>query len=695
MSPLADSGRAWLQRNVRWSNDRRAWQERAGFGIFLGGAAVSWLLADRLAPALQVFLWLALLLIVSVLLRRGWFSLAGPMFYHDLLRATRRSRFALYRLYSYFIVILVTLFGMTWYYHLSNQGMVPMRPGDNIHYAAAFFYTFTILQSLLVALIAPAYTAGALAEEKVRRTLEYLLATDLRNREIILSKLGTRLANLWLMILTGLPILSMVQWIGGVDPDLILIGFAATALTAAGLASLGVLTSVYARNPRSAIILAYLIAGGYVVVSYISSLFNGTWITTLTMQVGSIVITGADVLMVLQSGNPLVFLKETLLSVALGASFGDLVMNRFRHFAEFQISVVLVCCFWAIARVRIVFLKQADGNTARSREGWRHGFRPAVSRWPMIWKEFFVEGGFRLGIFGRILTILIVLSTFWPLTWILPGTTWALNAGLDPGTYQFSRACGSLIACLLLIVVALRASTSISSERDKQTLEALLTTPLGIGEILGAKWLASVCTVRWGWLWLAAIWGLGVFEGGMRAVSVVYMLLAWLVFASMLATLGLWFSAVCQTGLRASIYTLFSTAAVGVGFLILPFDALFPNAGFWLDWSGRVQEALSPPVVFGRLLPIPSDAMLAGPGLGIRNVYGLTKENWELPSAFAGLLFWAGVTAVLWTCLYLRFRRDCCRKFSRRAKPVLVASTLAVQVVSPLRSEDCASRLTG
>ena len=77
--------------------------------------------------------------------------------------------------------------------------------------------------------------AGSIAEEKDRKTLEFLLATDLRNREIILSKLGARLANLLLFILTGLPILSILQFLGGVDPNLVLAGFAATFLTMAGL----------------------------------------------------------------------------------------------------------------------------------------------------------------------------------------------------------------------------------------------------------------------------------------------------------------------------------------------------------------------------------------------------------------------------------------------------------------------------
>src|SRR5437660_1620479 len=80
-------------------------------------------------------------------------------------------------------------------------------------------------------LLTPAYVGGAIAEEKDRKTLEFMLATDLLNREIVLSKLGSRLANLALVVITGLPILSILQFLGGVDPNMILAGFAITAMT--------------------------------------------------------------------------------------------------------------------------------------------------------------------------------------------------------------------------------------------------------------------------------------------------------------------------------------------------------------------------------------------------------------------------------------------------------------------------------
>ena len=52
----------------------------------------------------------------------------------------------------------------------------------------------------------------AVADEKDRRTLDYLLTTDLGDSEIVFGKLIARLATLSLILLTGLPIFSLLQF---------------------------------------------------------------------------------------------------------------------------------------------------------------------------------------------------------------------------------------------------------------------------------------------------------------------------------------------------------------------------------------------------------------------------------------------------------------------------------------------------
>src|SRR5437762_13357963 len=57
---------------------------------------------------------------------------------------------------------------------------------------------------------------------------------------------------------------------GGVEPNLVLFGYAATALTMLGLASLSILNSTRSRRARDAIALTYFMAASYVVLSLTS-----------------------------------------------------------------------------------------------------------------------------------------------------------------------------------------------------------------------------------------------------------------------------------------------------------------------------------------------------------------------------------------------------------------------------------------
>ena len=96
-----------------------------------------------------------------------------------------------------------------------------MSAAELARFGETFFGYYLMTQYVVILLITPAYVAGAIAEEKQRKTLEYMLATDLRNREIVFGKLVARLANLLLFLLAGLPVISFAQLFGGIAPELL------------------------------------------------------------------------------------------------------------------------------------------------------------------------------------------------------------------------------------------------------------------------------------------------------------------------------------------------------------------------------------------------------------------------------------------------------------------------------------------
>src|SRR5262245_11358996 len=169
---------------------------------------------------------------------------------------TRRGRYFLLR--TMYVIALLLLMYMTFEGTIGIKTSAA-RPNDLAEFASRFFYRFMLMQFFAVLLLTPAYVGGAIAEEKVRQTLDYLLTTDLTNREIILGQLVSRLANLALFFIAGLPILSLMQLFGGVSPELLWCGFAATLLSLISLSSISLWFSMQMKKPRDAIVLSYLL----------------------------------------------------------------------------------------------------------------------------------------------------------------------------------------------------------------------------------------------------------------------------------------------------------------------------------------------------------------------------------------------------------------------------------------------------
>lgn len=75
----------------------------------------------------------------------------------------------------------------------------------------------TIIEMAMIAFIIPAITAGSIAGEREKQTLEILLTTRLTPWQIVTGKLISSISTLLLYIVSSLPILCIVFSIGGVS----------------------------------------------------------------------------------------------------------------------------------------------------------------------------------------------------------------------------------------------------------------------------------------------------------------------------------------------------------------------------------------------------------------------------------------------------------------------------------------------
>jgi ABC-type transport system involved in multi-copper enzyme maturation permease subunit len=619
-------------------------------------------------PALEVLLWVQWLAVLVGLRVRGFFLLFGPVLYYDLVRAARRPRQIILRcVYAFLLLFLICWIYLMW---------VMDRPGGEVSaqqmtvFASSFFYMFISVQFIAVVILTPAFTAGAIAEEKDRKTLEFILATDLRNREIVLSKLASRFANLTLLLLTGVPILSALQFFGGVDPNLTIAGFAATVLTMASLAGLGIFCSVQARKPRDAIALTYLTAAAYLILStfaYFGTFIAGkagvvltpSWISATLPQ---------ELAEWFAAGNIIVALVRLVETVGPSGGTVDKVLPELlTGYAVFHGLVAVVMPLWATARLRSVAMSEHESKPRKSRNPTlptRVLRRPRVGSHPMLWKEIFAEPGMRLHWLGRIAVALVVLGSFAPAFLIFyftildpPGGGASSFQHLSEGMNIWVRIVGPVAGSLTLLAVGVRAAGSITGERDKHTLDELLTSPLTSQAILFAKWLGSIVSVRAGWVWLGLIWGAALLTAGMNPLALPPLVAAWVVYAAVFAGIGVWFSMTCSTSFRSTLWTLATILLVSGGhWLIMALFVYAPLAALGgrsrvvnelAEWLADLEVGQTPPVVFGFLAFRLEDFDQPYNRQIFTRIFGCCL--W-------GIVIWGGAAVALYALGSLRFR---------------------------------------
>ncbi|MCI0347709.1 MAG: ABC transporter permease [Chloroflexi bacterium] len=154
--------------------------------------------------------------------------------------------------------------------------------GGNVTFASAaigrgIFIGLMLLQTLMVAVLAPAATAGAISSEREHQTLDLLTVTPISSLAIVLGKLISALAWLFVLILASIPVTSLVFVFGGVAPDDVLRGYIVLFATVIGLGSVGIFFSTLTRRTGASTGLTFVVTLILVVGSiFVWAFWTGT-----------------------------------------------------------------------------------------------------------------------------------------------------------------------------------------------------------------------------------------------------------------------------------------------------------------------------------------------------------------------------------------------------------------------------------
>jgi ABC-type transport system involved in multi-copper enzyme maturation permease subunit len=650
---------SWFRQSFVWSNNRAAWRERLiGFLFVLIAVGFAWLSAqiDLWKAAL---LWAAYFVALAVCSRQGWLKLLGPVLFYDMIRTSRRSRYAIMRL-VYAALLLFVLCTMFMSMDFANQ----VNRRDTAILAQQFFGVFMLVQLTIVILLTPAYVAGAISEEKDRKTLEFMLATDLHNREIVLSKLLSRLANITLLLLTGLPILSMLQFLGGIDGQLVLAGFAGTGLTMLGIASLSILMSTLFQKPRDSIGVTYLLIVTYVfgMMACLAMKEEFPVFMKETLWEGAMAPSLGDVAEVANAGNPLMAIIDIGMAIdgrnrlARGAptSLAAELPGILERYAFFHVGLAILCIGWSIVRLRTIALKQTVGGSTKKLRWWER-YRPPIGEMPMMWKELHIEGRTKFNwlIFGAV--VVLVLLTLGSGLLVVCAFLWDHFLGgradwpnLQEGMNMWFRIAGTGVGCLMLLMMATRAAGSITHERERDTLDALITTPMSCEAMLSAKLLGTLMSLRMGWLWYGSMMAIAILCGGIHLLAVPLVLMAWFIYAVFFTMVGMWFSMACKSSMRATVLTVLTTLFLGGGHWLfagmcfyIPVSIMMRagGPGDFMEYIMQFEAGLTPPWVLG---------LSAYSWRNLEMDFRHDKMGEMLVFCLIGLFLWALACVILW-----------------------------------------------
>lgn len=130
---------------------------------------------------------------------------------------------------------------------------------DSLRSGVTCYQILIIVQFILIILVAPAMTSGAIAGERERQTLELLLVTNTRSFRIVWGKAMESFAMLALLIVCGFPVMCMTMIAGAVTILQILAGELFLLAMAFAAVCVGVLSSALARSTVGSSILSYVI----------------------------------------------------------------------------------------------------------------------------------------------------------------------------------------------------------------------------------------------------------------------------------------------------------------------------------------------------------------------------------------------------------------------------------------------------
>jgi len=175
------------------------------------------------------------------------------------LRKRMRGRQAYILLFVYLVVISLFMSLIYGAVLLNSSNNFRWDPQSRQALGKGIFGTIVLTELLLITLISPALTSGAISSERERQTLDLLRTTLLSARALVLGKLGSAFSFIFLLIFSAVPLQSLAFLLGGVGMVELIISSLLMTVTAFFFCSLGLFFSSFLKRTSIANVAAYAV----------------------------------------------------------------------------------------------------------------------------------------------------------------------------------------------------------------------------------------------------------------------------------------------------------------------------------------------------------------------------------------------------------------------------------------------------
>jgi ABC-type transport system involved in multi-copper enzyme maturation permease subunit len=173
------------------------------------------------------------------------------------LRGRMRGR----RAFVVLTVYLTLIAGVAWMIESIAERSMANSFGGSTNASAqigqGIFAALLILEMVIVIVLAPSFTAGAISLEREKQTIDLLITTPISSLAIVLGKLFSALVYLFLVIVASVPLTALVFVYGGAGPEDLVKGYVVLLVTAFGLGSVGVFCSSLVKRTQPATVITY------------------------------------------------------------------------------------------------------------------------------------------------------------------------------------------------------------------------------------------------------------------------------------------------------------------------------------------------------------------------------------------------------------------------------------------------------